>query len=284
MNDVAPRLHPEPEALAAFLEGNLTDQELTTMIDHLSFCEDCRSQIGGVAEFERENEAAGSGVAEKSDRFRLPMRWLPVAAMVVLVVGGMVTIYNRYNDPLRQLQGPTRKIEARLTRIDYAPYPGPNRGGKVQPAEDGVPGPSEIDEYAHLNNIQKLKQKATADPSVKNLHRLALGYLATGDAGKAAETLSTALERAPGDPDLLSDLAAARVALMEYQLAVDASALALEHNPSLAPAAFNQALALGWLDKPKEAIAAWEKYLKLDSSSQWAEEAKNHIKELHEGL
>jgi tetratricopeptide (TPR) repeat protein len=273
MNDVAPRLHPEPEALAAFLEGNLTDQELKTVIDHLSSCEDCRSQIGGAAEFERENEAAGSGAAEEPNRFRLPMRWLPHAAMAVLVVGGMMAVYSRYTDPLRQLQGPTRGVEARVTDADYASYKSPTRAT----AQDNT-------DYGKLGNIGRLEDKVKANPSVKNLHRLARGYLATGDARKAAETLTKALELAPGDPDLLSDLAAARVAQMEYQLAVDASVLALEHNPSLAPAAFNHALALERLHKPREAKAAWENYLKLDPSSQWAEEAKGHIKELHEGL
>ena len=53
---------------------------------------------------------------------------------------------------------------------------------------------------------------------------------------------------------------------------------ALEANPDYADAMFNLALLLQKLDRYREALAWWRRYLSLDSASPWATRAKRALK------
>ena len=53
---------------------------------------------------------------------------------------------------------------------------------------------------------------------------------------------------------------------------------ALEANPDYADAMFNLALLLQKLDRYREALAWWKRYLSLDSTSTWATRAKRALK------
>jgi hypothetical protein len=55
---------------------------------------------------------------------------------------------------------------------------------------------------------------------------------------------------------------------------------ALKADPGMAEAMFNRALALERLSLPDQARDAWQQYLKADSSSGWAEEARRHLNAL----
>ena len=54
-------------------------------------------------------------------------------------------------------------------------------------------------------------------------------------------------------------------------------AWSMEQSPEIA---WNRALARELLEQKQEAIAAWNEYLKLDSDSAWAREARGRIADL----
>lgn len=148
------------------------------------------------------------------------------------------------------------------------------------------------------------RSKAISDRSVR---RLAVHIARTSRAQADADVLHTsalidmlsadsvALNRAVAHLDLasrvsnqaapmLADLAAAHLLRAQYArtsrdlvVAIDAAARALDLEPQNRTARFNMALALHWLGLAKEARAAWEQFLQVDSTSTWADEARSHI-------
>src|SRR5262249_11893903 len=86
---------------------------------------------------------------------------------------------------------------------------------------------------------------------------------------------------------LQSDLAAAFIerarrdgSRTDYEKAVAAARKALQLRPTLPEARFNIALALEGLERFREARDEWNQYLAADSSSGWANEAREHLRSL----
>jgi len=127
-----------------------------------------------------------------------------------------------------------------------------------------------------------IRRAAERDPSPENRAALAVLYLIYGHPENAVPLLREAHTKKPSDPRFLNDLAAASLAVYDNAgdpwaalEAVDAAAQADHLEPS-APARFNLAIALERVDARVRAIAAWERYLKLDTLSDWAQEAEQH--------
>ena len=106
-------------------------------------------------------------------------------------------------------------------------------------------------------------------------------------ADEAISTLSRALEAQPNDAELQAELGAAYAQRAEsedqsgaergdWSQALDKLTLALRANPALAIALYNRALVHEKLAMTSEALADWEQYLRVDSSSDWAAEARRH--------
>lgn len=131
-----------------------------------------------------------------------------------------------------------------------------------------------------------IKRAAERHPTPESQAVLAVLDLIDGHPEKAVPRLREAHSKKPSDPRFLNDLAAASLAIYDNTgdpwaalEAVDAAAQADHLEPS-APARFNLALALERLNIRVRAIAAWQRYLDLDSSSSWAEEAEHQLSEL----
>ncbi len=262
MNQIAERHHPEPEVLASFIDGGLRGAELNGVTEHLRECDDCREVIGETARFVREESGSAPTLHERPSRW-----WLAAAAVVALVVAGLA-LRDRYSDPLRLLQpDTTRSIQARLTAFDYAPYH-VTRSGETN------------EDWKRMSAAGELKEKLDRDRSVKNLHRYALAELALQKVPQAIELLMEASKKEPANAGILSDLAAAQIANGLIAEGAENAARALEHDPTLAPAAFNRALGLEALSNRPAAIEAWGKYLQLDGTSRWAVEAREHLDRL----
>jgi len=106
---------------------------------------------------------------------------------------------------------------------------------------------------------------------------------------RAVRGLAKAAGTNPEDAESWSNLAAARFVLAqqlddpaELVRALSAAQRAVRLDPSLPEARFNQALILDLIPLPEQAIAAWNEYLKLDGSSGWAREAREHRKVLEQ--
>ncbi|MGH9423190.1 MAG: hypothetical protein ACRD3J_24655, partial [Thermoanaerobaculia bacterium] len=261
----------DAEVLAAFAEGRLTRGEMPAVLTHLRDCQNCMSAL------EIANEIAG---ARKVHSFR--WWWAAAAAVIVGAFVVAVPMLRREESPMSRLvryaPADARPVETRLEAFPWTPYRGPLRAGDA--AEDarrlqlaGVAG----DAVARANTDSSAGAQRTAG----------VALLLAGESENALKRLRLAGERAPNDAATWSDLAAAldaaavrlerkslhteALAAADHALAVDAS-----HPAAL----FNRALILDHLGLGGEARKAWERYLVVDPSSPWSDEARQHLRRL----
>jgi CHAT domain-containing protein len=187
--------------------------------------------------------------------------------IVALLAITAATLLHHERDPLEQLRVSGRNFEARLTAFDYSPLR-VRRGGNSS------------DEVQNSDVFGVLARKVADARTPENIHRLALAHLAAGEVASGYRLLQEADRLHPNQPEILSDLAAAEMALDQVADAAEHSATALENDPHALSAAFNWALALERLSNRPAAIEAWENYLQRDFDSRWADEARQHLAQL----
>lgn len=127
----------------------------------------------------------------------------------------------------------------------------------------------------------------SADSASAELHHEALSALlwqSSVELERAVQALAIASVASGGDARVLSDLAAAHLAVAlerrrpgEILSAVVAAGDALRQAPDYPPALFNRALALELLGLTTPAGEAWREYLARDGSSAWSAEARERL-------
>jgi hypothetical protein len=263
---------PDIETLAAFAEGKLKRNELPRIAEHMQDCIRCMAAVEAVVE-----SAPAESQSETSSRGW----WLAIAAAVVIAVLGITWL--RPRAPLSRLVAlaPTdaRIVEPRLSGgFGWAPYRGNLRASGNE-----------------TTGSERLKLGGAAaeliDRADRDHHAAGVAMLLVDRPEQAIEQLRIAAEHAPDDAKSWSDLAAARYAAALdlgrpslYPEALAAADRALRIDPKLAEAQFNRALILDRLGLTKEARAAWQRYLEIDPSSQWAAEARQHLKHVAQTL
>ncbi len=165
-----------------------------------------------------------------------------------------------------------RWVEGRLSVLDgYAPR-----------IPDRALDPSERSEYARIEAMIKRESKGKRTP--KSLARLVWLDLYRKRYDKALARLNKATQAGPETPSALNDLAVAHLARASEM--GDPTALfsalaclqrALETKPRFLPASFNMAVVLERVHLLEEAIAAWRRYLAMDFTSGWADEARSRM-------
>ncbi|HMG76634.1 MAG TPA: CHAT domain-containing protein [Pyrinomonadaceae bacterium] len=222
-------------------------------------------------------------------------RYLAIAASFVLLAGGGLYLWqvssnnsdlNRGLAALQSAFRDERPLEARISKFDYAPY-STTRG----------PGPEKVhqDELrrAELTLLDAVKRNPT--PAVH--HGLGKVYLAKKQFDEAIKQFDEALKSDPNNPQIFSDLGAARLeagqqanlnqesgkgfALLAQSFADITRALNLD--PNLLEALYNKALCLEQMKLPEKAKSAWQDYIERDPRSKWAEEANRHLHTILEG-
>jgi CHAT domain-containing protein len=227
--------------------------------------------------------------------------YLAIAATVVLLAGGGFFVWrvwsnnSEVNKGLAALQSAfrdERPLEARISKFDYAPYV-PTRGA----------GPERVDQdelrRAELTLLDAVKRNPT--PAVH--HGLGKVYLAKKDFDKAIQEFDEALKGDPKNAQIYSDLGAvwlekgkidlergkaepasstAGKGMEELGRSLENLNKALELNPDLLEALFNRGLCRQYLLIPQQAEDDWREYVKKDSASPWAEEARRNLKILEE--
>lgn len=278
--------HPEPEALAAFAEGRLDAAARTAVVDHLAVCRAC---LGDVSLAMTAAEEERGAVKPEEEGARLLQgrwyrsRWLYAAAAAIAIA--LVVPFLRESarrSPVESLVAlaprSARAVEPRLSGgFAWAPYHGPARAG-----EGGI-------DAAQLKlggAAGELVERAEHDRSPEAQHAAGVALVLVDKPAEALARLETAA-RAGKDARIWSDLAAARYAaavslgrtslLPEALAATDA---ALRIDPRSAEALFNRALILEKLGLSSEARRAWERYLAVDATSEWAKEARARLAEL----
>ncbi|MEA2571234.1 MAG: hypothetical protein QOI24_3235 [Acidobacteriota bacterium] len=272
MSTPASRRHPEPEALAAFIEGELEGADLTSVTEHLSDCMECRALLRDATAFSREEVRAAT-----PRKMSAPW-WLAAAASIVIVAGAIWMIrLQAQHDPLQRLiaAAPTerREMEVRLSGFAWAPLH-VMRGGDE---------PADPEQMRLTGAAGEVLQEARESTSPESRHAAGVAQLLTEHREEAIRDLDAAAH-ASTDAHVWSDLAAAHYAAairddsseqLKSALTAADKALALDHD--LPEAAFNRALILERLGLAQPAADAWKQYLTLDPKSQWADEARQHL-------
>jgi CHAT domain-containing protein len=166
-----------------------------------------------------------------------------------------------------------RPVEARIVGFPYAPFV-VSRGTASTHTSDGtVNFRGAAGEF--LVNTQPLDG---------HIHERAVATLVTMSPKEAVEMLEAAASQSSADASILCDLSAARLAWgsisddMElFASALAAADAALRHNPQSPEARFNRALALDRLRLHEPAAAAYQRYLDVDSTSDWSVEARRNL-------
>ncbi len=171
-----------------------------------------------------------------------------------------------------------RPLESRISGFEYAPKTD-LRGER----------PDTVDTIA-LNRAERLALDAAAEnEGPAQLHALARIHLAKGEFDQAIQLLERSIAAPPPNAQTLNDLGTAR---LEKAKGMDdtpgdrtkllASALdnfenAIENDPKLPEPKFNRALTLSAMNLPLQEAKAWEAYLEFDSTSRWADEARQRL-------
>jgi CHAT domain-containing protein/Tfp pilus assembly protein PilF len=163
-----------------------------------------------------------------------------------------------------QLLGAFRVTPGRLPGLDYASFPTPPRIGE--------------------GALRRALARARRNGRSAVLIDLAFGATVRAAlAPRGAAASSQDSRRACELSALFLGLAAeGDEPLRHASRALTWAEAALRHDPALAEAHFNRALALERLSLTKDAAAAWEQYLEIDSESPWAEEARHRRRQLIE--
>jgi CHAT domain-containing protein/tetratricopeptide (TPR) repeat protein len=271
MTHAANRTCPGPETLAAFADGRLKGAQSMAVVEHLDTCDECTRDV-----------ALGMQTAAEENVIR-PRRWMPwlaaAAAAVLLPVLLFQTLDRSPVERLAALAPKTaRIIEPRLAGgFAWAPYRGSERstGNATDAARLKLGG--EAGEV-----IERAEHDASADAQ----HDAGVAMVLTQNPAEGIARLETAAKLAPSAM-AWNDLAAARYTASSdlgrtalYPQALAAADAALRLDPGFPEALFNRALILERMGLVAEARRAWERYLAVDPSSKWADEARAHLAEL----
>ena len=268
--------HIDPHVLAQFAEGRLPRAEMASLA-HLETCARCRDALA----------AANDAVAEEAAPQRTWMRpWIVgIAAMLALAVVAIPLLLRQRSgrDGIARLvelaPGSARPSAARLSGgFAWAAWRGPMRAGSsdVETGRLHLAG-------AAAEAIDRADRERTAEAQ----HAAAIALLLIERPLEAETRLVAATRLAPRDARLWSDLAAARTAAADllgrpslHPRALAAADRALELDPRNAEALFNRAVAVERIGLTEEARAAWQAYLAVDGTTEWAREAREHVARL----
>jgi CHAT domain-containing protein/tetratricopeptide (TPR) repeat protein len=261
----------DPQLLAAFAERKLKRSEMPPVLAHLERCPECMDALKAAMELMEEQP-------QQQER-----RWWAAAAAVAVLVGGgflvQRTLDSQATDRLVRLAPRSaRSVEARLTGgFEYAPYRGAMRG-----AED-----SNAERMKLVGETGELVERADDENTSEAQHAAGIGLVLVEKPEDAIARLRIAAQRSSGDATSWSDLAAAEYATALQQRRPSLYPVALAHtdqairlDPKLGEALFNRALILERLGLTQAAREAWDRYLLVDPSSNWANEARAHLKRI----
>lgn len=234
----------------------------------------------------KKRSAESKGKTRDGSRFlRL---YLPIAAAILLAVGAGFwwKVFNRSDvdtglSALRTAYRDQRPVDARVSGFDFAPI---------------LRGEDRIDSVQRDLAMSLLTRAAVEHPDALSQHALGQYYLTQRQFEKAVEQLQASLNRDPKNAKTQNDLGVALLELGRQAEANNQSGSALKHyteshehlkealelDASLLEARFNLALVLEKMGLPEPAAESWRKYLEQDSTSPWANEARQNLRALEE--
>jgi len=279
MNEERPTRGPCPDAetLAAFGEGKLARHQIAPVARHVTGCRSCTEALAIL----NENTPARSP-------FRITTRLGQALAAAAVIALAFLAMWqwraHRGTGSEREMllalaPRAARVSEARLSGgMAWAAYRGPDRASAQG---------SDPDRLKLGGAVGEVVGRANEEPSAHLEQAAGIGLVLIEAPLEAVSRLRKATELDPNNATAWSDLAAAQDAAALrlhrpslYPEALASADAALRVDPKLPEALFNRALILERLGLKNEARQAWDAFLAIDASSQWAVEARAHLREL----
>ncbi|HEX7774577.1 MAG TPA: tetratricopeptide repeat protein, partial [Pyrinomonadaceae bacterium] len=226
------------------------------------------------------------------------LRPVAVAAVILIGVFGIWRLFLYQSDvdkgllALNNAYREQRPIESRLSGQGYAPFPTLRGGESVR-----------VDSL-ELDHAERYLRDAVRDnPNSHSYHALGKLYLLRQDFDQAIQQFENALKTDPNNASIYADLGAALLekgklsldkgradptgpefgkGMVDLSRAVVNLNKASELDNTLLEPIFNRALAQQYLMLYQDAESSWQEYLKRDSTSPWAEDARRNLKNLEE--
>jgi CHAT domain-containing protein len=222
------------------------------------------------------------------DRRRVSLRWAVAmaATFVVLASAGVWEIWrsspSRANGLLSRAYGERRTLELRFPEGPYSALQ-VTRGRET----------SSLDRSPTLLEAESLIARNLSSKSNDPVWLQAKGRadILDGNYEAAIATLEKAQAAISNSPDILRDLASAYFERAEatgrsqdYGASYELLSRALQRRSEDPVALFNRAIVGERLNLFQQAVDDWERYLKMDTSSPWAAEAREHLAAIREKL
>lgn len=315
MNIAPHRQCPDDEVLQELAAGISSTEQAEQTMRHVSRCNICAPTLQRyMREFSAEERPENAKILRQLEssepewqrklvrdlvggQRRAPwLKFIPVfaglAAAILAVLQGpaLLTSYqiSKANKEIASANSTRRTTELRPSSAAYAPYtPFPTQlGGNDSRELDEMP--AELTSASSAANANLKKDKV--DPRWLQVQGRALLWAATsGSLEKAENDFKKARSEGLDTPSLEIDLAASyfeRDSRAEHPNLQRSMNLLDEvlSKPKLsdedrATALYDLAIAYEKTEAWDLAVATWEKYLKVDSSSGWANEAREHLKD-----
>lgn len=274
--------------MAAYVDHGLSLAERAAVDIHLASCRQCTALLAGVVRTVADVSAfiPDTGVMGATpSRTRRPVLVALGAAAAVLAVVAVPSFVRPWLErdaglvSLVDSVGEQRSVLGRLSGgFPHAPLSAPSAGG-----QDGqAAGTDRV-----LLTAGRIRESFGELATPSRLHALGVSQLLAGRYDDAVQSLLAASREQPANARYLSDVSAvqlerARLGLRPDDLprALASADRARRLDPSLREAWFNRALAVSALSLTDQARGAWTDYLKRDSVSPWATEARARLDEL----
>lgn len=230
--------------------------------------------------------------------FSIPIA-VPVAVAAMLIIGVVVWRAAFYQSDLdkglaalNQAYRSQRPIEGRVSNLDYAPF-----------ITTRSNAPTPVNEAERRRAEFLLTEDLKQNPGPRIDHALGKLYLLSLDFPAAITYLEKAKQADPRNAQIYADLGAAYLEQGKLHLeaarsdekspdagkgsdelarSVEYLQQAIELNPNLLEALYNQALVHEYQQLNERAKADWKLYLQKDPNSPWANEARTRLKDLEE--
>jgi CHAT domain-containing protein len=201
------------------------------------------------------------------------------------LVKGMVALNQAYSE--------RRLVKARITELQYAPFRETRGGSEADGEQDGVDLTARRRAFDLLDDA--VRESSTDGATVAAHHAMGRLYLARKNFEDAIAEFEAALKTAPNNGRVHSDLGAALMEKSELEASgksgrdprtidrcLEHLNRAIELDSSLLEPIFNRAFLRQNLGQLFQAKEDWDNYLKKDSTSPWAEEARRNLKLIEE--
>lgn len=226
-----------------------------------------------------------------------PLRAGAFAALILVAGVGVWRIFFYQSDvdkgllALNSAYREQRPVEARITRLDYAPFV-TTRGE-----------PERVNSPEQQRAFRILQEAVHDRPGAASYHALGKAYLANREFDQAVTWFEKGLEVDQNNAQIFADLGAALLEKGKLEMRVEnpndtpsgsgkslenfARSLenldkAVQRNDDLLEAHFNKAIVYEYMPLPRQAADAWKSYLLKDPNSQWAQEARRRLERLEE--